>query len=227
MTIRTGLHNIHFSSQYHLPKGQDYTDADVTRFWAKVRMVGAEACWLWTASKMDRQGHGQFTCRRDGVQRHLYAHRVAWELTNGAIPAGQVICHACDVPECCNPAHLFLGTQADNLNDARRKGRLVDGLGARKLSDAAYRDILTTPRARGTGDALAAKYGVTKQTISRIRHGLQGSTYRRTQGHPVAAPVVFERVPSVQMPVFDLFHTSKTTQPVSAVLVDSVNQEIH
>lgn len=175
----------------------DYSDADLLRFWAKVRKDGPGGCWLWTASKMDAYGHGQFTCRRDGKQYHLYAHRVAWELANGPIPAGKVICHTCDVAECVNASHLFLGTQADNLNDARAKGRLVDGLGARKLSDVAYRDILTSPRTYGSGIALARKYSVTKATISRIRNRQQGSTYHNAQ----PTPFRLERVPSVQITV--------------------------
>lgn len=198
MPIHVGLHNIHSPSQYRWTDCQvGYSGADLARFWAKVRKDGPGGCWLWTASKMDAYGHGQFTRRVDGKQYHLYAHRVAWELAHGPIPAGKVICHTCDVAECVNVAHLFLGTQADNLNDARAKGRLVDGLGARKLSDAAYRDILSAPRTYGTGEALAAKYHVTKQTISRIRRGLQGSTYRRTQ----AEAFRLERVASLQIQI--------------------------
>jgi hypothetical protein len=100
-------------------------------------------------------------------------------LTHGRIPDGLNVCHACDVPLCVNPTHLFVGTQAENMDDARAKGRLIDGLGARKLSDAAYRDILETPRRHGTGVALAHRYGVSKVTISRIRHRRQGSTYHQ------------------------------------------------
>jgi hypothetical protein len=135
---------------------------------------------MWTASTL--RGYGQFVLRRDlyGKQAHLYAHRVAWELANDSIPAGLKCCHRCDVPLCVNPAHLFLGTQRDNLHDGRAKGRIVFGIGARKLSDDAYREILTTS-GRGTGLALARKYGVTKTTISRIRHGRQGSIFQHTE----------------------------------------------
>ncbi len=199
MAIHSSLHNIHSTTQYNLPEGQGWSESDVQRFWAKVKTGGPGGCWLWTASRMDAYGHGQFTRSVAGKQRHLYAHRVVWELTVGPIPAGQVVCHRCDVPECVNPQHLFLGTQQDNLNDARQKGRLIDGMGARKLSDAAYREILATPYAHGSGIALARKHGVDKQTISRIRNGHQGSTYRRTQ-RPTEA-LSFERVPHVLLPV--------------------------
>lgn len=64
------------------------------------------------------------------------------------------------------------------MDDAVAKGRMVYGGGARKLSDDAYRDILTEPYERGSGRAMAQKYSVSDVTICRIRHGHQGSTYR-------------------------------------------------
>lgn len=169
-----GLHNIHFWPQgYMADSHTPYTAADVERFRSKVdRSGGAEACWLWLASSMDRYGHGQFTCRFDGKQRHLYAHRVAWELAHGPIPDGLCVCHRCDVAKCVNPFHLFLGTQADNLNDARAKGRLDES--RPRACTLTYEDRLDIFRAvpyRGVGVALARQYGVTKAAISKIRRG--------------------------------------------------------
>lgn len=57
-------------------------------------------------------------------QRQMLAHRWAWEQAYGPIPAGLYVCHHCDVPECINPQHLFLGTPRDNTLDAKAKGRL-------------------------------------------------------------------------------------------------------
>ena len=93
------------------------------RFWAKVdRSGGPDACWIWTGGRKGR-GYGEFY--KD--HRLLGAHRVAWELAIGPIPNGLDCLHSCDNPPCCNPAHLFLGTQADNNADMVAKGRDARG----------------------------------------------------------------------------------------------------
>lgn len=93
------------------------------RFWSKVRIPDdQDACWLWAAG-FDRKGYGTFWV--DG--RDVGAHRVAWELTNGAIPDGLWVLHGCDNPACVNPAHLWLGTSDDNVQDRNQKGRTAAG----------------------------------------------------------------------------------------------------
>ena len=94
----------------------------ILRFWTHVdQSNGPDACWPWTAYR-DRGGYG-----RMGIggqpSRLALSHRVAWEIAHGPIPAGLIVCHHCDNPSCCNPAHLFLGGQRDNMRDSAAKGR--------------------------------------------------------------------------------------------------------
>ncbi len=90
------------------------------RFWSKVEVHGSDECWEWTAYK---DPYGQIWAW--GKQRKT--HRISWGLHYGAIPDGMCICHHCDNPGCVNPAHLFLGTKADNNADMCAKGRQVVG----------------------------------------------------------------------------------------------------
>lgn len=159
----------------------------VDRFWAKVKK--SDGCWLWTGSLI--KGYGQFHLpRTHAVQQTVYAHRFAWEQTNGPIADNLSVLHRCDTPRCCRPDHLFLGTQQDNLADARTKGRLIDGRHLIKVDDAGLLDIVTNYRPRQNGQQLAAKYGVSLVSIMRIVAGTQR----------VQRPI-FERVPSAQIPV--------------------------
>lgn len=81
-------------------------------------------CWNWRLSK-DRIGYGRMKVQlgsRDSF-RSTSAHRYAYELWRGHIPQGMNVLHSCDNRQCCNPEHLFLGTQKDNMRDMHAKGR--------------------------------------------------------------------------------------------------------
>jgi hypothetical protein len=89
------------------------------RFWGRVdKSAGPDACWPWTGSRRGG-GYGRVTVNG----RSTSASRVAYELTHGTIPDGKHVCHTCDNPPCCNPAHLWVGTPADNTRDMLSKGR--------------------------------------------------------------------------------------------------------
>lgn len=90
------------------------------RFWAQVdRTGGPDACWQWTGNRI-AGGYGRFGVAGEQV----YAHRRAWEITAGApFPAGMHACHTCDNPTCCNPGHIYAGTQGDNVRDMYARGR--------------------------------------------------------------------------------------------------------
>lgn len=97
------------------------------RFWSHVDKSGE--CWEWTAARQP-SGYGKMVVgsRLDGSRRFPPSHRLAWELTHGPIPQGLHVLHHCDNPPCCNPAHRFLGTDADNAADKVAKGRQATGV---------------------------------------------------------------------------------------------------
>jgi len=123
-------------------------------------------CVLWTGDT-SKNGYGRLFWKRKSHR----VHRLVWEIHNGPIPAGMLICHRCDVRFCINPTHLFLGTNADNTADMIRKGRLRvakgEESGHAKLTEQAVRAIRfsRTPRS-----VLAEKFGVTVTTIGDILH---------------------------------------------------------
>lgn len=150
--------------------------ADIDRFWAKVKKT--DGCWLWQAA-CHPGGYGKLYFRG----RVQAAHRVAWTLLRGEVPAGLVVMHACDNRKCVNPEHLSVGTQAENLRDMRTKGRHAHGalhyrrFRAPEIGESSRNAKLTNEQARQIIHALlagqsrkklAAQFCVSKGTIHAI-----------------------------------------------------------
>lgn len=130
-------------------------------FWKFVAVK--DGCWEWCGGKTSL-GYGMYVT---GM-----AHREAYRLVKGEIPDGLHVCHTCDNPGCVNPGHLFLGTAQDNARDKVYKNR---GTNPKKLDWDKVRAIRASAE---TNIALAAAYGVTKQTISYIKNGKTWIDYK-------------------------------------------------
>lgn len=98
------------------------TSTDRERFWSKVDVLSTDQCWLWKAALSC--GYGVFNVGKYDLYR---SHRLSYYFTYGEDPGSLLVCHKCDNPPCCNPHHLFLGTQQDNVTDRMLKGRYQSG----------------------------------------------------------------------------------------------------
>lgn len=136
-------------------------------FWAKVDRQ-ADGCWLYTGKSGNRYGHKKFSLYNRGMS----AHRYAWIVTNGEITEGLCVLHGCDTPACVRPSHLFLGTNYDNTQDARTKGRLARGErhGLAKIDAAAAIEIKTRIAAGQANKEIAEATGFPYNCIANIRY---------------------------------------------------------
>ncbi len=136
------------------------------RFFVKIA-YGTSDCWYWRGA-INYLGYGLFSTGK--------AHRVSWELFNGNIPSGLSVCHTCDVRNCVNPKHLFLGTQLDNMRDAKTKGRIKgpaslvgSANGWSKLTEKEVISIRADyAGGRYSNRQLADKYHISRANIGRI-----------------------------------------------------------
>lgn len=140
-------------------------------FWGNLDKKDS-GCWEWSG-KRNEQGYGRLWFRG----KQIRAHRLSWSLINGLIPEGLDILHKCDNPSCCNPNHLYSGTDKDNANDRQARGRLIP----RKGEDH-HKSLLTwnqigeirefcenNPRSQRI---TAKRYGVKESVISKIVNGV-------------------------------------------------------
>lgn len=140
------------------------------RLWSKINVGSKDECWIWKGAKTTA-GYGVLRVN----YKPRYTHRLMWMLHNKTnIPKKDCICHSCDNPPCCNPAHLFLGSQADNLKDARDKGKMEMARGinhhATELSEDDIRQIRYLGQTKMTHKDIGERFGTTRMSVNDIIH---------------------------------------------------------
>lgn len=133
-------------------------------FWAKVSIPSEFQCWEWTGRKSSA-GYGKMT-------DETMAHRWAYEYFNGPIPDSLYILHSCDNKTCVNPAHLRVGTHAENMQDARERNRFHRREKCHNAKvTAEIADYIRRNPDKLKLKELAAKFGIANSTASYIRSG--------------------------------------------------------
>lgn len=125
-------------------------------------VIHESGCILWTGAKTSfgygRIGRGG---RGGGMVR---VHRAVWEWRNRPLRGGEFVLHRCDVPSCCNPAHLFVGSKADNTRDMFAKGRS-------RVAKLTHGEVAHIRQSHAPLPDLAAMYGVSRDTIKDVLNG--------------------------------------------------------
>jgi len=133
-----------------------------TWFWEQVQKAGPDECWLW-AGRRYRRGYGRFVLKG----KQIAAHRMALSLSTGKpLSTPLLACHSCDNPPCCNPRHLWWGTDLDNTRDMLAKGRRAR---VRKFDRGSAATMLSSGM---TYSAIARAFGVHHTSVRRALRAL-------------------------------------------------------
>lgn len=136
-----------------------------SRIARKVLINEENGCWEWIGNPREN-GY----CRSTFKRKNWYVHRMAYTAFIGEIPNGMDVCHKCDNRKCCNPAHLFVGTRKDNMEDAVEKGRQAKGdmLPQTKLTEMHINEIVERAAIGEPYEEIAKDFGICKQRAGQI-----------------------------------------------------------
>ncbi len=161
-------------------EGHDYSEKDFKRFFSKVQWQD-NGCLHWVGA-INSDGYGG----TNKGKTHLRSHRVFYDIFNGEIPEGMKVCHSCDVRNCVNPKHLWLGTTLQNNSDRAKKKRNGDQTGSKnnqqKLDDGKVFTILNLSACGMIQREIADIFGVTQTMIGRIVLG-KAWTHVKNEGY--------------------------------------------
>lgn len=139
--------------------------------WSRIERKEPNDCWLWQGAK-NTDGYGIVSVVVAGKETTRRAHRLVYEMVNGPIADGMKICHTCDTPACCNPAHLWEGTHLENMEDMVAKGRGVgknpgEAHGRSKLTEGQVRDARRRWRRGERTSDMAKEFGVSSSVLQK------------------------------------------------------------
>lgn len=147
----------------HLINRENY-DQDMRNKMMRSVEINENGCWIWKKAK-NVQGYGHFPYKR----KVLLAHRASWMIFVGQLDVDILVCHKCDNPSCCNPDHLFLGTDKDNILDAIKKGRIIRKFhDDYKINELLVREIIALGDQGLTSGAIAKKFNISRRHAGSI-----------------------------------------------------------
>ena len=152
----------------HIIKSARNRNVDLDRlFWNILASGDQDDCWEWRGARSDR-GYGLWSVTTDsGVHKRLRAHRVSYYLWHGEDPGKMYVCHSCDNPPCCNPAHLHLGTHSTNIQEAWDRGRFPRTWTGSKKVRGTERERFIRCCETMTRAELAREFGLNRNTVTR------------------------------------------------------------
>lgn len=171
-------YGVHETTISHIKRGFSGKRADPKTYQERIKKkvnVLANGCWIWTGSRMS-SGYGVISYQG----KQMGVHRVSLIVFKGVeFSEGDQACHTCDVRDCCNPDHLFVGSASENMQDAQKKGRLAQVGEAHylsKLTPEKVQHVKARLKERDLGtyltfEEIAKEVGVSKGAISAIHKG--------------------------------------------------------